>query len=77
MTAVTIPGLEQAPAQHEGLLAWVRDVAELTTPDRVLNILQFSPHYRWLVKRNAAHPGCSYKKYKLRSSLLRGFWLLM
>lgn len=36
MTAVTIPGLEQAPAQHEGLLAWVRDVAELTTPDQVV-----------------------------------------
>ena len=35
MTAATIPGLESAPTKHEGLLAWVREVAELTQPDRV------------------------------------------
>ena len=35
MTAATIPGLDSAPTKHEGLLAWVRDVAELTQPDRV------------------------------------------
>jgi phosphoenolpyruvate carboxykinase (GTP) len=36
MTAVTIPGLDSAPTKHEGLLAWVREVAELTQPDRVV-----------------------------------------
>jgi phosphoenolpyruvate carboxykinase (GTP) len=35
MTAATIPGLDDAPTKHEGLLAWVREVAELTQPDRV------------------------------------------
>ncbi|GIG58394.1 phosphoenolpyruvate carboxykinase [GTP] [Longispora fulva] len=32
----TIPGLDAAPTQHPRLLAWVREVAELTTPDRVV-----------------------------------------
>ncbi|MFN3512428.1 MAG: phosphoenolpyruvate carboxykinase (GTP) [Phenylobacterium sp.] len=32
---VAIPGLDQAPTKHKGLLAWVREVAELTQPDRV------------------------------------------
>ncbi|GAB3675089.1 phosphoenolpyruvate carboxykinase (GTP) [Saccharopolyspora tripterygii] len=36
MTALTIPGLDQAPTKHERLLSWVREVAELTTPDRVV-----------------------------------------
>jgi phosphoenolpyruvate carboxykinase (GTP) len=36
MTAVTIPGLDQAPTTHARLLAWVREVAELTTPDDVV-----------------------------------------
>jgi phosphoenolpyruvate carboxykinase (GTP) len=31
----TIPGLDDAPTTHERLVAWVRDIAELTTPDRV------------------------------------------
>ena len=35
MTSATIPGLENAPTKHEGLLAWVREVAELTQPNRV------------------------------------------
>lgn len=35
MTSATIPGLDSAPTTHEGLLAWVREVAELTQPDRV------------------------------------------
>ncbi|MCH9736687.1 MAG: phosphoenolpyruvate carboxykinase (GTP) [Actinomycetia bacterium] len=35
MTAVTIPGLDSAPTKHQKLLAWVREVAELTQPDRV------------------------------------------
>ena len=36
MTSATIPGLDTAPTKHQGLLAWVREVAELTTPDRVV-----------------------------------------
>ncbi|ASR39231.1 phosphoenolpyruvate carboxykinase [Prauserella marina] len=36
MTASTVPGLEQAPTTHRALLDWVRDVAELTTPLRVV-----------------------------------------
>jgi phosphoenolpyruvate carboxykinase (GTP) len=35
MTASTIPGLDTAPTSHTGLLAWVRETAELTQPDRV------------------------------------------
>lgn len=37
MTAApaTVPGLEDAPTSNQRLLAWVREVAELTTPDRV------------------------------------------
>jgi len=35
MTAVTIPGVDSAPTKHQGLLAWVREVAEVTQPDRV------------------------------------------
>jgi phosphoenolpyruvate carboxykinase (GTP) len=35
MTASTIPGLDTAPTTHSGLLAWVREVAGLTQPDRV------------------------------------------
>jgi phosphoenolpyruvate carboxykinase (GTP) len=33
--AVAIPGLDKAPTKHKKLLAWVREVAELTQPDRV------------------------------------------
>lgn len=36
MTSATIPGLDSAPTTHAGLLAWVREVAELTQPDRVV-----------------------------------------
>jgi phosphoenolpyruvate carboxykinase (GTP) len=36
MTSATIPGLDAAPTNHSGLLAWVREVAELTQPDRVV-----------------------------------------
>src|SRR6266540_1805113 len=32
----TVPGLDQAPTTHGRLLAWVREVAELTRPDRVV-----------------------------------------
>ncbi|PXY16998.1 MULTISPECIES: phosphoenolpyruvate carboxykinase (GTP) [Pseudonocardiaceae] len=36
MTAATIPGLDQAPTTHQRLLTWVRQVAELTTPEKVV-----------------------------------------
>ncbi len=36
MTSATIPGLDNAPTAHAGLLGWVREVAELTQPDRVV-----------------------------------------
>jgi phosphoenolpyruvate carboxykinase (GTP) len=34
-TSGTIEGLDKAPTKHAKLLAWVREVAELTQPDRV------------------------------------------
>ncbi|MCA1824717.1 MAG: phosphoenolpyruvate carboxykinase (GTP) [Mycobacteriales bacterium] len=34
-TNVEIPGLDAAPTKHERLIAWVREIAELTQPDRV------------------------------------------
>ena len=36
MTSATIPGLDDAPTTHGPLLSWVREVAELTQPDRVV-----------------------------------------
>jgi phosphoenolpyruvate carboxykinase (GTP) len=36
MTSATIPGLDTAPTNHQGLLSWVEEVAELTQPDRVI-----------------------------------------
>ena len=36
MTAATVPGIDEAPTANTRLLAWVREVAELTTPDRVV-----------------------------------------
>jgi phosphoenolpyruvate carboxykinase (GTP) len=36
MTVSSIAGLDSAPTTHARLLAWVRDAAELTTPDRVV-----------------------------------------
>ncbi|MCB1266375.1 MAG: phosphoenolpyruvate carboxykinase, partial [Mycobacterium sp.] len=36
MTSATIPGLADAPTTHAALLDWVREVAELTEPDRVV-----------------------------------------
>src|ERR1700745_421958 len=36
MTSATVPGLDNAPTNHQGLLSWVEEVAELTQPDRVV-----------------------------------------
>src|SRR4051794_8104683 len=37
MTASAVtPGLDTAPTRHTQLLTWVREIAELTTPDRVV-----------------------------------------
>jgi len=36
MTALAIPGLDTAPTTHRRLLEWVHEVAELTTPDRLV-----------------------------------------
>jgi phosphoenolpyruvate carboxykinase (GTP) len=36
MTTTTIPGLDDAPTRNQALLAWVRDIATLTTPERVV-----------------------------------------
>src|SRR3954467_1691726 len=36
MTSVATPGLDNAPTTHARLLAWVREMAELTTPDQVV-----------------------------------------
>ncbi|MEV0057502.1 phosphoenolpyruvate carboxykinase (GTP) [Saccharopolyspora shandongensis] len=36
MTTTAIPGLDQAPTTHRALVAWVREVAELTTPQQVV-----------------------------------------
>ncbi len=35
MGETTIPGLDQAPTKHAGLVAWVKEIAALTKPDRV------------------------------------------
>ncbi|MBI1758060.1 MAG: phosphoenolpyruvate carboxykinase (GTP) [Actinobacteria bacterium] len=35
MTTLTVPGLESPPTANERLLSWVREIAELTQPDRV------------------------------------------
>jgi len=35
MGEATIPGLDQAPTKHARLIAWVREIAALTKPDRV------------------------------------------
>jgi len=34
-TAAQIPGLDTAPTKHARLVAWVREIAELTQPERV------------------------------------------
>jgi phosphoenolpyruvate carboxykinase (GTP) len=36
MTTATVPGIDQTPTDNQRLLAWVREVAELTTPDQVV-----------------------------------------
>ena len=36
MTIAAIPGLDAAPTKHKRLVAWVGEIAALTTPDRVV-----------------------------------------
>src|SRR3978361_1674133 len=36
MTAATVPGIDARPTENDRLLSWVREVAELTMPDRVV-----------------------------------------
>ncbi|HEX7948682.1 MAG TPA: phosphoenolpyruvate carboxykinase (GTP) [Phenylobacterium sp.] len=36
MSLKTVPGLEPAPTKHSKLVAWVRQIAEMTQPDRVV-----------------------------------------
>ncbi|WP_214367931.1 phosphoenolpyruvate carboxykinase (GTP) [Pseudonocardia sp. H11422] len=36
MTAATVPGIDDAPTTNARLLSWVREVAELTTPERIV-----------------------------------------
>ena len=44
MTAppATVRGLDSAPTNHRKLLSWVREVAELTTPDEVVGVRRTS-----------------------------------
>ena len=36
MTAATVPGIDARPTDNDRLLTWVRAVADLTMPDRVV-----------------------------------------
>src|SRR5689334_1089311 len=36
MTAATVPGIDATPTENDRLLTWVREVADLTLPDRVV-----------------------------------------
>jgi phosphoenolpyruvate carboxykinase (GTP) len=36
MTAATVPGIDAMPTENDRLLTWVREVADLTMPDRVV-----------------------------------------
>ena len=36
MTAATVPGIDDAPTENAGLLSWVREGADVTTPDRIV-----------------------------------------
>ena len=36
MSAATVPGIDATPTENDRLLTWVREVADLTMPDRVV-----------------------------------------
>jgi phosphoenolpyruvate carboxykinase (GTP) len=81
MTSATIPGLDNAPTKHDGLLAWVREVAELTQPDRVVFADGSEAEYRRLcdqlvdagtfTRLNAAEEPASYLARSAPSDVAR------
>ena len=67
MTAETSTATSEAPTTHEGILAFVNEVAELTTPDRVYwctgsdeewveltDALVATGTFRWSIRRRHA-----------------------
>jgi len=62
-------GLDQAPTSHPRLLAWVREVAELTTPDRVLWCDGFAAEWDRLTAGAGRH-GCARPAQPARAAQL-------
>ena len=62
VTSVATPGLDNAPTTHARLLAWVREMAELTTPDQVVWVDGSDEEWERLTdeagRRPAPSPAC-------------------